>query len=198
MSNLHEITTQGSGISLGPVTVTKAFPKFAGGTNVLVLVQDPSVAQPVAMKVWGAASNTVFAEGMVITFQGSGPRGKLEYKQYKDKWEINANDCNVLVGGAPAPQQAPTQAPAQGYQSRTSAPAGGGAGGSGDSHPQSLSWDEMTKRMETYAQKQALFTRILVDELVVNQGFPREEALVLASGGSSGLYAQSWFLCKGY
>jgi hypothetical protein len=195
--NLHEITTQGSGVSLGPVTVTKAFNKFAGATCVLVLVTDGSVQAPVAVKVWGPASNTLFQEGMVMTFQGSGPKGKLEYKEYKGKWEINANDCNVLVGGAPAQQQAPQGAPASsggGYQPRgaQAPPAGGNEGA------QTLAYDEMVQRMESYAKKQALFTRILVDELTVNHGFPIDQALILAGGGSAGLYAQSWFLQKGY
>ncbi len=204
MSNLHQLTTTGSVLSLGPVTVTKAFNKFAGSSSVLILVSDPSVSEAKALKIWGPASNTVFTEGQQLTFQGQGPKGKVEWKEYKGKWEGNVNDCAVIVGdgGQPAQQYAaqaaPQSAPAAsaGYQPRAAAPTH--SGGGEQAHPQTLSWEEGEARMKTYAARQALFQRILVDELTLNHGFPVEQALILAGGGGSGLYAQSWFLNKGF
>ena len=190
MSNLHEITTQGSGISLGPVTVTKAFAKFAGSSSVLVLVSDPSVQNAVALKVWGPASNTAFSEGMVITLQGSGPKGKLEYKDYKGKMEINANDCNVLIGGGAAPQHAPQSAPApqQGYAPRAAASSAEGA--------MNIPPAELSARMDSFLEHGCEMTTRAVD-VYIRKGFSREEAITL-SAGTHGTYPTSWFLQKGF
>lgn len=115
---LHEILSQGEGLSLGPVTIDKIpFAASGDGTkrNLLLNVSDSTGKADV--KIWGPAANANLKEGDVITITGSGPKGGLKTSEWKGRISINANNCQIITS------EGAVQAPASqnsGYVQRTS------------------------------------------------------------------------------
>lgn len=166
--NIHSIQNEGRGISLGPVTITKLFPIKPGDKSAYMGVSDPSGSAN--LKVWGAAAHSAFFEGASITLIGTGPKGNITNKEWPEgsgKWALNASDCRVegLSGGSAAPVQ---ESPQAAYQQR-SAPIIGG------------------DKLEAVMSQCAKATSCYVENLVVNHGFSKDEAIMLAQN------APSWF-----
>lgn len=164
MSAIHTMLSQGSGVQLGPVTIDKVYPFTPGGKNIFMLISDASGKG--ALKIWGAAANGSYQPGQQITLVGTGPKGGLKVSEYQGKTSIDANDCRVEFGGGGGSVEAAQPAPA-GYQPRQ-APAPSVTSGKGT--------------IEDVAKQAARGTALYIDELVVNHGFSRDEAIMLAQG----------------
>lgn len=179
--NIHSLKSQGSGVSLGPVTVAKAYPRNPGAKYSFYLISDGTDKE--ALKVWG--KDLSIQEGQNIILTGFGPKGGLKTSEYNGKTSIDANDCSLtIVDGAqtasqPA-QEAAYQAPAQHAPSSQQAPSSG-------SH---------RAKMESVAKSAATVTALYIDELVVNHGFSKDEAIML-SQNASGIFPLWWFGEKG-
>lgn len=113
MANIHTILAEGSAIQLGPVTVTKAYPRKPGDKNRFVLIEDSSGKG--ALKIWGAAANTELAEGQVITLVGTGPKGGVKTSEWQGKTSIDANDCRLELGSGGSQQPAQASVEHVGY-----------------------------------------------------------------------------------
>lgn len=175
MSNIHQVLSEGSAIQLGPVEVTRVFPKNPGAKYSFSLVKDASGST--ALKIWGAASNTELQVGQQVTLVGTGPRGGVKKSEYNGKISIDANDCRLEMD-----EQA-TQQPVQqgaGYSSYNEPreQVRAATGGSGD--------DKLPMVMARCAEA----TRLYVDGLI-NQGFSRDEAIMLAQNAPS--YMPLWW-----
>lgn len=179
MANIHSILQQGEAIQLGPVEVTRVFPPNAGAKYSFSLIKDASGST--ALKIWGAAGNTPLQVGQKITLIGSGPKGGLKVSEYQGKISIDANNCRLEFGegSAPAPQAAHSAPqPPSGYQA-----------------PQAPSGPTVDK-LEPVMARCALATRLYIDELVVNHGFSKDEAIMLAQNAPA-WYSLYWFGEKG-
>jgi hypothetical protein len=183
--NIHQIQQQGTGISLGPVTVKKLFPKKPGDKSLFLLISDST--GEAALKIWGPASNSPLQDGQQITVTGSGPKGGLAHKEYNGKWTINANDCSVAIAGGSTMsgvEAAPAYAaPAYAAPAPVAYAAPAAAAPAVDKLP------DVMKRC-------AMATTLYIDELVVNHGFSKEEALMLAQNAPA-WYPLMWFGEKG-
>lgn len=185
MSTIAQIQQEGQGLTLGPVKITRIFPKsgFGDKANLFILVEDAT--GKTGVKIWGPAANNVFSEGEIITLTGGGPKGGLKNQEYpvgSGKWSLNANDCRISRSGqAIESPQEPSQ-PAQAYQQHQPT----------QSAPQAYSGD----KLDAVAKRAALGTHLYVDALVVNHGFSRAEAIQLAVGAHS-LHPLFWFGEKG-
>lgn len=114
--NIHEITEQGSGHRLGPVTVTKTFPSKPGDTSVFLLVKDESGST--ALKIWGCPSNQAPQLHHVISLvTDGGPKSSIVNKEYpvgSGKFSINASGCQIVrEGGAASSSEVNSNASAQ-------------------------------------------------------------------------------------
>lgn len=185
MSNIHSVLAEGSAIQLGPVTVSKTYPRKPGDKNRFVLIEDSSGKG--ALKIWGAAANTELVEGQVITLVGTGPKGGLKTSEYNGRVSIDANDCRLeLAGQAPPQGHAHPQAYATpqasvepvGYDEPRGALQAPHAAPGGDKLP------DVMKRC-------ALATRLYIDELTINQGFTNDEAILLAQNAPA--YMPLWW-----
>ena len=183
---INTILSQGNAIQLGPVTVEKTYPRKPGDKNRFLLISDASGKG--ALKIWGAAANTELTEGMRITLVGFGPKGGLKTSEYNGKVSIDGNDVRLEIEG---------QAPG-GHTDHQNAPQGRvehvgynepapfrqeATGPSGD-------------KLEATMQRAAKATAIYIDELVVNHGFSKDEAIMLAQGSHS-VFPLFWFGEKG-
>ncbi len=168
----------GSGNILGPCTVKKSFPMKPGDKSAYVIVMDATGES--ALKIWGPAGPALaLTEGQIITVVAQGPKGSIQNQEYNGKWALNANSVRVdVAGGASvgpvepyvAPQAA-YQAPAQSYsQPSAQAPQGAPAG---------------QDQLPLVAARAARGTALYIDELVVNHGFTKDEAMMLAVGAHS-------------
>lgn len=171
--------SQGSGVQLGPVTIDKVYPFTPGGKNIFMLISDASGKG--ALKIWGAAANGNYQPGQQITLVGTGPKGGLKVSEYNGKTSIDANDCRVEFGGGGGSVEAAQATPAAtaGYQQRQ-APAV-------SSVPQVSGEDKLPAVMARCAKATALY----IEELVVNHGFSKDEALMLAQNAPS--YMPLWW-----
>ena len=167
MANIHQVLSEGSAIQLGPVTVSKAYPRKPGDKNRFVLIRDDSGQG--ALKIWGPAANTELVDGQTIILVGQGPKGGLKTSEYNNKVSIDANECRIEFPGdrLQTAQAAPQQAHV--------APA---------AH---VSPQNLDAKLDAVARQCGRFCRTFIDELVVNQGFSRDEAIQLAQN------APSWF-----
>jgi hypothetical protein len=168
------ILSQGNAIQLGPVTVEKTYPRKPGDKNRFLLVSDASGKG--ALKIWGAAANTELSEGMRITLVGFGPKGGLKTSEYNGKVSIDANDVRLEIEG-------------QAAGAHTDHP---------QAHVEAVGYDQPRIMTQTYGappvdklpmvmKRAATATALYVDELVVNHGYTKDEALMLAQN------APSWF-----
>lgn len=177
--------SQGSILKLGPVTVKKTFDMKAGDKNRYVIVTDQS--GEAALKIWGAAANTPLNAGNVITLIGTGPKGGIKAQEWpagSGKWSLNANDCRLELGSGPRTHQEPSHGSEEhvGYSPQeyhSSAP----VVHSGD-------------KLEAVAKRAASATALYIDELTVNHGFSKDEAIMLAQG-AHGMFPLWWFGEKG-
>jgi len=170
--NLHTIQSQGEGPSLGPITVKRLFP-FKPGDKSLFLIASDATGE-CAVKIWGAGAHCGVQEGQVITLTGAGPKGGLKTNEYNGKVSINANDCRVDIQGSnPAPQ---TQAAPQPAASQHA--------------------DPLDDKLPSVMKRCARATSLYIDEMVVNHGFSRDEAIMLAQNCPA-WYSLWWFGEKG-
>jgi hypothetical protein len=166
--------SQGSILKLGPVTVKKTFDMKAGDKNRYVIVTDQS--GEAALKIWGAAANTALNAGDSITLIGTGPKGGIKAQEWpagSGKWSLNANDCRLELGGGSRTHQEPL---------------GGSEEHVGYSHPESHyspPTGNSGDKLEAVAKRAAAGTAFYIDELVVNHGFSKDEAIMLAQGAHS-------------
>jgi hypothetical protein len=192
MANIHSVQSEGSAIQLGPVTVSKTYEMKPGDKQRYVKVRDAS--GETGLKIWGPTSGTPLVEGQVITLVGMGPRGGVKNQEYpagSGKWTLNANDCRLEIGGQAPPQgysqpqayvahqepaPAPQTVPAYPVPQTHAAPSG----------------DKLEATMKRAAQATALY----IDELVVNHGFSKDEAIMLAQNAGS-YWPLYWFGEKG-
>jgi hypothetical protein len=182
MATIHSVLQEGSAVQLGPVKVEKTYPRKPGDKNRFLLISDSSGKG--ALKIWGAAANTELQEGQTITLIGSGPRGGLKTTEFNGKTSIDANDCRLeFSGGQQQAYNAPEshQEPSRGYSAPQSQPAR--PSGSAPS-------------LEAIAKQAARMTSFYIDELVVNHGFSKDEAIMLAQGSHS-IAPLWWFGEKG-
>ena len=113
--NIQQILSEGVGLQLSNVTVKADYGQKQGQTpHRALLVEDTS--GKTILKLWGATSGTPYAEGTVLTVQGVGQNGNLSASEFKGKWSINANSCEVIVGGGAGQPQAGAGQPAAGGQ----------------------------------------------------------------------------------
>lgn len=173
--NIHQILQEGSAVQLGPVEVTKTYNKNPGDKNRFLLIKDASGQG--ALKIWGAAANTNVNAGDIITLVGSGPKGGLKTSEYNGKTSIDANDCRLEFGNG---HRSETQAPQHHAPAAQSGPAPSGGP------------DKLPAVMARCAEA----TRLYIDELVINQGFSKDEAIMLAQGVHSA-HPLWWFGEKG-
>ncbi len=122
MSNINEILTSGSGLSLDSVEITRDFGLKSGKTtHRALLVKDAS--GDTMIKLWGNSANVEHPVGTLITVRAVGAKGRIESSEWQGKFSLNCNDCEVSVANAaqPAPQQpAPQQAAVQQQATSTS------------------------------------------------------------------------------
>lgn len=184
MSNLHQVLNEGSVTNLGPIQVTSVYPMKPGDKSLFVLVQDGSGKG--ALKIWGPAAHCGIQNGQSITVNAAGPKGSIKTSVWNNKTSIDCNDCEITIvgtmGGAPQGQAAPQGRYAQEEQ-RSPQPSFQGG----------LSLDD---KVEATARQAARWTSIYVDDLVVNGGFSRDEAIMLAQGSAGG-FPLFWFGEKG-
>jgi hypothetical protein len=174
--NIHELTTQGRGEQLGPLTVKKMFDMKPGDKSLFLIASDPTGES--AIKIWGASPNHGLTQGSVFSLAASGPKGSLQNREYNEKWSINASDCLIKLGGeVPVTPTQSTSQPAQPTQTQAY------SGASGDKLP--LVMKRCAEATATY-----------VDELVINKGFTRDEAIMLAQNAPS-WHSLWWFGEKG-
>ena len=179
--NIHQILSEGQGIQLGPIKVSKTYPFKPGDKNRFVLIEDSSGKG--ALKIWGAAANSDLQPGMVLTLVGTGPRGGVKTSEYNGKTSIDANDCRIeFAGGAPASDGHSGTTEHVGYSPPASAYQPPAATGS-DKLPQVM-------------KRCALATRLYIDELTINHGFSKDEAMMLAQNAPA-WYPLMWFGEKG-
>jgi hypothetical protein len=189
--NIHQIQSEGSGIQLGPVTVSKTYEMKPGDKQRYVKVRDAS--GETGLKIWGPASGTHLQEGQVITLVGTGPRGGVKNQEYpvgSGKWTLNANDCRLEIGG---------QAPPQGYSQpqayntpQEPAPAYTAPSTSHDTPPfRGPVGDKLPATMDRAAEATHLYITALV-----SRGYTRDEAIMLGQSASS-IYPLWWFGEKG-
>lgn len=187
--NIHTIKSTGSGTFLGPVKLIKVWGYKPGDKSINGNFQDATGES--AFKIWGALPGLGLEEGKQIKLTGVGPKGAITYKEYppaSGKWALNCSDCRVEVfnaDGSPSvaaaytpPEQAPYQAPAG--MTLYQAPAG-------------MTLDQ---KLEATARQAARWTAIYIENLVVNHGFSKDEAIMIAQGAHSG-FALWWFGEKG-
>lgn len=181
--------SQGNAIQLGPVTVKKVFDMKPGDKQRFLIVTDPSGEG--ALKIWGAAANTKLFVGQSFTLIGAGPKGGIKAQEYpvgSGKWSLNANDCRLEIDG---------QAPG-GHTDHQNAPQG---------RVEHVGYNEPTPfrqeatgpsgdKLEATMKRAAKATALYIDELVVNHGFSKDEAIMLAQGSHS-VFPLFWFGEKG-
>jgi hypothetical protein len=182
--NIHSVLQEGQAVQLGPVKVEKTYPRKPGDKNRFVLISDGSGKG--ALKIWGPAANTELQEGQMITLVGSGPRGGVKTTEFNGKTSIDANDCRIEIAGQANSGQsshAPEghSEPSHGY----SAP-----------QPQPARPSGSAPSLEAIAKQAARTTALYIDELVVNHGFSKDEAIMLAQGSHT-IAPLWWFGEKG-
>lgn len=182
MSSIHDITQNGTAITLGPLTVGKVYPfKPSAKPNLFFLASDQTGKS--AIKIWGAAASCGIKEGDVVTLVGQGARGILKREEYNGNWCINANDVRVdIQGGASVSSVDVVQPHQQSYPGQASAAA----------QTTNTGVDTLPLVMDRCADATALY----VDSLVQRKGFSRDEALMLAANAPS-WHALFWFGEKG-
>jgi hypothetical protein len=181
MATIHSTQSEGRSHVLGPVTITKLWPKKQGQIYLSGSIKDASGQSP--FKIWGALANRNFQEGEVVTFVGEGPKGGITNKEYPEgsgKFSLNISDCRaegpVSASEAHSGRQETTSY--QAHPERAFSPSSGG--------------DKLPDVMKRCAQA----TRLYIDELVVNQGFTKDEAIMLAQNAPA-WYPLMWFGEKG-
>lgn len=178
--DIQTILSQGAAVKLGPVTVEKTYEKKPTDKNRFLLISDASGKG--ALKIWGAAANTNLVTGMQITLTGTGPKGGLKTSEYNGKVSIDANDCRLDLGSQSS-QDAPQDVVEHvGYDEPQPAPKRSYAP-SGDKLPAVMS-------------RCAKATHLYIEELVVNHGFSKDEAIMLAQNAPS-WWPLFWFGEKG-
>lgn len=161
---------------LGPVEVTKVYDMKPEDKSAFMLIKDDSGTA--ALKIWALPMSQLPRVGERIRIFASGAKASIankEWPQGSGKFTLNASGCSIESDAAPS----------GGYSSpqQTSAhPAQATAGG--------------VDKLPATMRRAATSTKLYVDALV-EQGFSKEEALMLAQG-SSGAYPLWWFGEKGF
>lgn len=159
---------------LGPVEVTKAYEMKEGDKSCFVLIKDNSGTA--ALKIWGIPASQCPKVGEKIRIIASGAKASIankEWPQGSGKFTLNASGCSIESDAAP-----------QGYNSPQ-------ASYEPQAHAAPAGVDKLPATMKRVAEA----TKLYVDHLV-ELGFSKEEALMLAQG-SSGAFPLWWFGEKG-
>jgi hypothetical protein len=176
---IHQIQNEG-GSSLGPVEVTKAYEMKADDKSCFVLIKDGSGTA--ALKIWGIPPSQCPKVGDRIKLFASGAKASIVNKEWpagSGKYTLNASGCSLETDVA-----SNGSSPQGGYSSphrNQTPPTSGSYGGV----------DKLGATMKRVAES----TKLYVDNLV-EAGFSKEEAIMLAQG-SSGVYPLWWFGEKG-
>lgn len=179
--NIHQAQNEGFSRKLGPVTVTKAYPMKVGDSSAFMMVED--VSGKTALKIWGLPAHQCPKQGDVIVVvadnQAKSGIKNQEYPAGSGKFSLNANGCSLetSVGTGGAEKQSPQES----HASPSNGPTGFSVGGP----------DKLPATMKRAAEG----TKHYVDALV-ESGFSRDEALMLAQGSHSA-YPLWWFGEKG-
>ncbi len=175
MSSIHDITNNGTAVTLGPITVTRVFPLSGAGAraNLFFLAKDNTGSS--GFKIWGHSANCGLKEGDVVTLVGQGARGGLKREEYpanSGKWNINANDVRVDVqgGASTASVDVRQEAPRQENQAQST----------------NTGVDKLPLVMAECARATALYVKDLETE-----GFSRDEAIMLSQNAPS--YMPLWW-----
>jgi hypothetical protein len=156
---------------LGPVEVTKAYDMKPGDKSCFLLVKDDTGSA--ALKIWGIDASQCPKVGEKIRIIASGPKASIANKEWpvgSGKFTLNASNCSIESDVAPLPR---------GYSSPQTPQAA--------PPPQAYTGvDKLPATMKRAAES----TKLYVDYLV-ESGFTKEEAIMLAQG-SAGAYPQWW------
>ncbi len=165
---------------LGPVEVTKAYDMKEGDKSCFLMIKDESGSS--ALKIWGIPASQCPKAGDKIRIFATGAKASIVDKEWpvgSGKYTLNASACSIesdAASGGSAPRMG-------GYSSpQPSVPQAQAAGGV----------DKMPSTMKRVAEA----TKLYVDALI-EQGFSKEEAIMLAQG-SQGAYPLWWFGEKGF
>lgn len=98
-------------MSLGPVTITKAWePKRGAKTDsVFYIVKDES--GEAGLTIWGPSAHSGARVGDQITITGQSPSGGLSKNEFNNKVGIAANSCKVVISGQSEEQPTSTRPP---------------------------------------------------------------------------------------
>lgn len=190
MASIHQALNEGSVVALNNVKVTRVFPMKPGDKSLFLFIEDSSSKS--ALKIWGPASHCGVQEGQTISISASGPKGRIEKKEWNGKVSIDCNDCKVSIQGGGS-YEAVQPAPPQEGRYASPAPTGGGYAATPSSPTGGVNAGDL---LPATMKRAALATHLYVDELVVNHGFTRDEACMLAQG-AGGWFPIWWFGEKG-
>ena len=120
--NIQQILTEGQGLVLNSVTVKQDYGIKNGQTPHRALLIEDASAKTI-IKLWGAPSSQGFNDGDVITIQGVGEEGNIRAQEWKGKYSLNANSCEIIRGGSTqAPYAPPSENPPQAPQAANANP----------------------------------------------------------------------------
>jgi len=95
--NIQQILSEGQGLVLNSVIVEKDYGQKAGQTPHRALLIKDNTGKTI-LKLWGASSNQPIPIGQTITVQGVDQSGSITASEFRGKWSLNANSCEIILG----------------------------------------------------------------------------------------------------
>lgn len=188
--NISQILSEGSGLVLSNVTVKADYGLKAGKSPHRAMLVSDGSGQTI-VKIWGAASSIQPALNETISIQGVGSEGGLSASEWNGKWSINANNCEIIRGGAPGAAQASQPAPpVQHAQPATPAQQAPPSGFQHSSQPRALSPQELAEHQVAHLER---VLQLMNQSPVVDSVAPDPGAMLIAAAHLVGAASDWWF-----